>query len=64
MNIQESAKKLKKFFALNEVDKIAKKTGFIQRERKITGSGFLKSMLFASIENSFMSLEFIKDNKL
>jgi hypothetical protein len=40
-----------------EADYLAKKTGFIKRERKITGSSFIKTLLFAWMQNKAPSAE-------
>jgi hypothetical protein len=39
------------------VDKIAEETGFIKRKRKVTGSNFLKTVLFAWLKEADVSVE-------
>ncbi len=34
-----------------ETDELAKETGFIKRERKLTGSSFIKILIFGWIQN-------------
>ena len=40
-----------------ETDQLAKKTGFIKRERKVTGSRFIKTLLFSWMQNKSPSVE-------
>lgn len=40
-----------------EANELAKKTGFIKRQRKITGSNFIKTLLFAWLQTSCPSVE-------
>ncbi len=40
-----------------QTDQLAKETGFIKRERKVTGSGFIKTLLFAWMQNKSPSVE-------
>ena len=40
-----------------DIDQLAKETGFIKRERKVTGSRFVKTLLFAWMQNKTPSVE-------
>lgn len=40
-----------------ETDQLAKETGFIKRERKITGSRFIKTLMFGWMQNKSPSVE-------
>jgi len=55
-NIEATATVLQKLF--NErADELAKQTGFIGRERKLTGSKFVKTLLFGWLQNTSPSVE-------
>jgi hypothetical protein len=59
MNINELTLELKKFLSANQLNKIAKKSNFIIRNRKITALDFVKNMMFAGVRDTVSSLEYI-----
>jgi hypothetical protein len=57
MNIfHEVAQAIQSIFS-EETDELAKKTGFIKRQRKLTGSLFIKTLLFGWMQNKPASVE-------
>lgn len=59
MIIHKTLKTLKNFFTETNLEKIAKKTSFIKRKRKITASSFFESVFFGFFKNDNCSLEFL-----
>jgi hypothetical protein len=52
------SKSCKEFFT-RQADAISIKTGFIKRKRKLTGSAFLKSLIFAYLQDPSCSINVI-----
>ncbi len=46
----EVAQAIQSIFS-KETDELVKKTGFIKRKRKITGSSFIKTLIFGWMQN-------------
>jgi hypothetical protein len=59
MNINDLPQELKKFFSEKKLKKLAKKSNFIIRERKITALTFVKNMMFAGVRDDNTSLEYM-----
>jgi hypothetical protein len=54
---EQLSKKLTSFFEDEKIDKLARETGFIQRERAVSGSTFAQTLVFSKFDNSNLSLE-------
>jgi len=46
MNIESDVAKVLQFIVNDRAEALAKSSGFIVRQRKLTGSGFIKILLF------------------
>lgn len=60
MIIQRTIELLKNFFSEIELEKIAKETSFIQRNRKITAASFFKAVFFGYSKTEECSLDFLR----
>lgn len=59
---KQLSSKITEFFSKEKIDELAKETRFIERNRNITGSGFLELLLFSRFNNSKLSLENLAEN--
>ena len=53
---------LSAFFSKEKIDAIAKETDFIKRERTITGSSFVETLLYSDFDHSKLSLGELAEN--
>ncbi len=60
--IKIDVKTVKKFFKKGKIRKIAKKTGFIKRKRKLDAFGFFMSLTFGSLTTTTMTPGAIAEN--
>jgi hypothetical protein len=54
--------KITDFFEKSTIDSLARESGFVKRERTISGFDFLQTLLFSKFDNSKLSLESLAES--
>jgi hypothetical protein len=59
---EQLSSKITDFFEKSTIDSLARESGFVKRERTISGFDFLQTLLFSKFDNSKLSLESLAES--